>query len=320
MKNYLPFRGNGKFYKGNLHCHSTVSDGKFTPEELVRMYREHGYSFLGLSEHEIYTDRSDLNTEDFLIIPAIECSVASPEGGKCYHIHGIKGPGSIPAKSQGRPLMNGEILKKPEEKGIAAAQKVIDNLTDAGNLVMINHPLWSFNELEDLLGLKGYFAVEIFNYGCEMENKTGLATVYWDSLLRRGIKVWGVAADDNHNRDPFGGPPCDWDSFGGWVCVKADSLSVHSIADALQKGRFYSSSGPEIYDYGIRDGVVFAECSEVDRIYFLTYEGRGFVRYAKNGGTITSATYPLKGYERYVRIECQDAYGRTAWTNPIFLE
>jgi histidinol phosphatase-like PHP family hydrolase len=45
------FAAPGRFYKGNLHTHSTRSDGKLAPEEVCRRYRERGYDFLCLSDH-----------------------------------------------------------------------------------------------------------------------------------------------------------------------------------------------------------------------------------------------------------------------------
>ena len=46
MKHLLP---PVKYYKANFHCHSVVSDGKLTPEELRDAYKEKGYS---ISYHE----------------------------------------------------------------------------------------------------------------------------------------------------------------------------------------------------------------------------------------------------------------------------
>ena len=39
MKKYLLPNGN-KFYKANLHVHTTVSDGAMTPEEIKKIYME----------------------------------------------------------------------------------------------------------------------------------------------------------------------------------------------------------------------------------------------------------------------------------------
>ena len=34
MKDYDFFPGEGKFYKANLHCHTVISDGKLTKEQI----------------------------------------------------------------------------------------------------------------------------------------------------------------------------------------------------------------------------------------------------------------------------------------------
>lgn len=317
MRDFLPLEGKKNWYKGNLHCHSTMSDGRFTPEQLAARYKENGYSFLAFSEHELYTDWENFNREDFIIIPAIERSADNQKMN--FHIHGIQGSSEYRKNSKKEPLKHNMRLPYVAWEGKESVQQVIDELRDTGNLVMFNHPVWSKNELEDMLNVDGYFALEIFNYGCEEENKTGLSTIYWDSLLRRGKKVWGIATDDNHNRNYFDEAPNEWDSYGGWVCVKANELSRDAVSDALLHGSFYASSGPKIYNYGIRNGEAFVECSPVDRVYFISYDKRGYSRRNKAGGLITKATYPLSGSENYIRIECQDKNGKTAWTNPMFL-
>ena len=173
------------------------------------------------------------------------------------------------------------------------------------------HPVWSRTEFEHFRNLDGYVAMEIYNHTCHVECNMGYATIYWDSLLRRGKRVWGIASDDSHHILK--------DSLGGWVMVNADALSPLSIIDAVREGRFYSSTGPAITDYGITNGMAYVNCSPVREIHFVTYEkrGRSFVCDARN--PIASARYELTGKEKYVRVECTDDHGRTAWTNPIFL-
>ncbi len=41
-KHLLP---NKKSYKANLHCHSTIYDGKMPPEELKDLYKKEGILF-----------------------------------------------------------------------------------------------------------------------------------------------------------------------------------------------------------------------------------------------------------------------------------
>lgn len=307
----------GNWYKGNLHCHSTESDGSIPPADLARMYREKAYSFLALSEHEKYGNHAEFNAPGFIIIPAIERSVNINDEGRttcCYHLQGIWG-------GRGEVKPHGTRMPVPKWEGPVSAQRIVDELRSDGYLVMFNHPVWSRNDYADLTKIDGYFAVEVYNHGCEEENHTGHSETHWDHMLRMGKKAWGIATDDNHNRNAYGETPRDWDSFGGWVMVNAPELSCSAIADALIEGDFYSSTGPEIYEFGVRDAPhreVFVECSPAQRIYFLSYPGRGYSRRNPDGGTLSSATYALKGNERYVRVEVVDGEGKVAWTNPLF--
>ena len=63
------------FYKGNMHCHSTLSDGKMTPEELKEFYKARGYSFLAITDHDHINDNSYLNDESFLTITSGEFAI-----------------------------------------------------------------------------------------------------------------------------------------------------------------------------------------------------------------------------------------------------
>ena len=66
---------NKNFYKGNMHCHSTLSDGTFTPQELKKMYKEKGYSFLAITDHEHVNNNSYLDDEEFLTITSAEYAI-----------------------------------------------------------------------------------------------------------------------------------------------------------------------------------------------------------------------------------------------------
>ena len=39
-KHLLPY--GKRYYKVNLHCHTTISDGKLSPEEVKDLYKAHG--------------------------------------------------------------------------------------------------------------------------------------------------------------------------------------------------------------------------------------------------------------------------------------
>ena len=69
MHEFKPFDGPGLWFKGNLHCHSTVSDGAMPPEQVVSLYRRGGHDFLALTEHDMLTDWRQYETDSFIILP-----------------------------------------------------------------------------------------------------------------------------------------------------------------------------------------------------------------------------------------------------------
>ena len=71
MIKFFPEHAN--WYKGNLHSHTTNSDGAWTPDEAAENYKANGYAFLCLSDHNLYTDyRYKYNSDLFLILPGTE--------------------------------------------------------------------------------------------------------------------------------------------------------------------------------------------------------------------------------------------------------
>ena len=71
MKHYL-IPESGRFYKANLHTHTTCSDGCKTPEEIKEIYKAHGYSVVAYTDHDVMINHSDLNDENFLAITSHE--------------------------------------------------------------------------------------------------------------------------------------------------------------------------------------------------------------------------------------------------------
>ncbi len=309
------------WYKGNLHSHSTLSDGKLSPQQVATLYRDHGYSFLAFTEHQRFTFHSDLQAPGFIILPGIERNKSFGDPKRYFHINGILGPESMQKAATRPPYEHMQRLPMPDlEDYPVTGQAIVDEFLQSGCMVMFNHPQWSYNSFQDLLSINGYFAVEIFNYTSVMETGNGLSTIHWDAVLRSGRKVWGVASDDNHNNNRYGEASAEWDSFGGWVMVNADELSHEAITSSLLSGNFYSTTGPEIHYLSLDGNRVYVECSPVERIYFCTYFRHGYSRCDAAGKTIESADYELRGTEKYVRVECVDKRGNIAWSNPIFLD
>lgn len=311
-------------YRGNLHSHTVQSDGHLTPAESVQKYRQNGYSFLSLTEHDLYTDlRPQFEDESFLIFPGIEASSYLLDDPvhhtvlKCHHMNGILGSTEMLAAAEKR-FSPGQHQHKDLHfhswNGAGAAQNLCSGLQERGMLVTYNHPCWSRVDPEEFTETEGIWALEIFNYDTVLECGEGLDTCDWDRMLREGHKIFAVATDDNHNGELFE------DSCGGWITVHADQLSHDAIIASLLLGNYYSSSGPSIEGFWIREGVVQIDCSPCRRINFITGGRIGSSRTILAGDQeLTHAEYALPAGMRYVRAECVDASGRTAWTNPLYL-
>ena len=75
----------GSFKKGNLHTHSTRSDGKCTAGKIAEHYRSKGYDFLAITDHWVYGTHQELNRDDFLMFPGTELDIELP-GRKDHHL------------------------------------------------------------------------------------------------------------------------------------------------------------------------------------------------------------------------------------------
>ena len=313
-------------FKGNLHSHTTNSDGHWTPERAVQEFRAHGYQFLCLSEHDLYTDYSfQFDRDDFIILPGLEASavlIADDGTGarlRTHHMHGILGTDEMIAAAP-EHFAHMERLEpivcRGSWDGRAVAQELADTLAAHGCAVTYNHPIWSRIEPDDVLGLTGVFGIEVYNYDTVNESGTGADTVYWDLMLRRGARLGAIAADDNHNEGLFD------DSFGGWVVVCAPTLTRDAVVRALIEGAYYSSSGPAIDNWGVYDGRVWVECSPCERVNMVAggFINAGSTVIAESDEGLCRAEFALRGDETYIRLECVDAQGKTAWTNPIYAD
>ena len=320
-RNQEAFREAWGFFKGNLHCHTTVSDGAKSHAELLAGYRAQGYHFLCFSDHDVYTDCTAMDAPDFITLPGVEWACSDVREGVCvqtHHMHGIAGTAAMLAEAAAPPLTHMQRLERLAFRGAETVGEMGAAMTARGCLAMYNHPLWSCTAPSDLGGLPGYTLLEIYNNGCALENRTGHAADWWDTLLRAGHRVWGTATDDNHNHSQAARD----DSYGGWICVNAPCLTRDTLIEAMLAGRFYASSGPIIHRCGMQAGRAYVVCSPVARVNFVAtgvVAGGGTV-WPQQGGTLTEAAYTLSGKESYLRIECVDAQGRTAWSNPFFPE
>ena len=297
---------NAVWLKGNLHSHTTNSDGCLSPEEMIEAYKHHGYDFLVISDHNFYTDTRKYSDDKFTMVQGFELDSNAPDE-KDIHEHYLWDD-SLELFPPNSPVSLPERTSK-------AAKEFAYSMREKGAFVQLNHPHWSFLWSSEIPDENPYHAVEIINYGTEWLENTGDGSVFWSEMLFRGCKLWGTGSDDNHNHAPLDDPYSD--SFGGFTVVKARDRSPKAIMEALFTGSFYTSTGPSIYDFYVEGDEVHIVCSPCERIWMMGH----FRQYQRKlGRHVTEFVTKLKGTEKLIRAEVMDAAGRSAYTNPIFLE
>ena len=310
MKRQAAFIDSRKLLKGALHCHTTRSDGRGTPEEVLRKHAEHGYDFVALTDHRYY-NFANYGDAPLTIIPGMEMDGNLPGVGWPYvHCHHIVSIG--PEKAQGNGFEQDQRfeslrLSKPED-----TQALLDKLHAANNLTIYCHPEWSGTPVREYEMLEGNFAMELWNSGCAVEDGVDVDNGHdWDELLAQGKVIYGVATDDGHAMSQH---------CLGWVRVNAEN-NVSAILDALKNGAFYASCGPEIYDFYVENGVAHVKCSPAAEVQFrhLNVPYR-MTKPAEGETAVTEAEIKVNMNTGYIRAVVTDAEGRRAWTNPIFLD
>ena len=306
--NALPFAQPGRFYRGNLHLHSTNSDGRRSPGETLQSYRERGYDFVSLTDHFLpdgegnppsVSDVQHLNDASFVTIPGAEIHGPGLECGEYWHI-----------------VANGLPLDFPWLREGETGPEVAARAHAAGAVISIAHPHWNTVTLNDAATVLPYaHAVEVYNHGCEMEVQRGESWHFADCLLQAGHRLNAIATDDAHFGFP-GNP--EGDAFGGWVMVKAASLTPDALLAALHAGHYYSSTGPEIHDVTIEGDIARVLCSPAEAIIL---SGAGSRSERRQPGPVESGEFPLKAFldAGWFRITVRAEDGTSAWTNPIWL-
>ncbi len=294
----LDFSKSARFFKGNMHTHSTNSDGDHAPDIVCKAYRDAGYDFLVLTDHflEHYgfpiTDTRPYRTDKFTTIIGAELHAPETSAGEIWHIKAIGLPFDFP-------------MLQPGETGPEVARRA----WEAGAFIGIVHPSWYCLTHSDAHALPFAHAVEIYNHGSAVENDRGNDWPFLDILLNDGWKLSGYAVDDAHCLTH------DW--RGGWVMVQAEENEPDLLLDSIKNGRYYSSQGPEIHDITVTDNTVRVRSSPAE---WMTILGRGSRSEAISGNGIQNAEFDLYPFENdWFRITVADADGKRAWSNPYWL-
>lgn len=302
------FTAPGRFYRGNLHTHSNLSDGVLDPQEVCRRYKAEGYDFIALTDHFIgmygypIADTTGFRDEGFTTILGAELHSGAMQNGELWHILAVGLPADFaPGNAPHFLPVEGQ------ETGPELARRAVE----AGAFVAVAHPQWSGLTVDDARSIEAAHAVEAYNHGCAMgcDRADGFHTL--DLLLSEGRKLTLVATDDAHFSEP--------DHFGGWVMVKAEEQSPEALLEALKAGTFYSSQGPEIRDIRLTGRAVEVDSSAAAAVIV---QGHGSAAQAVHGASMTSAAIPLDRFANspWIRVTVTDRAGKRAWSNPIWLD
>lgn len=296
----------GRFWRGNLHTHSNLSDGALTPEEVCRRYAAEGYDFIALTDHLIgqydypIADTKPFRTNAFTTILGAEVHSGRMANGELWHLVAVGLPEDFAP-----PDAPSFLPTDTQETAAALAARC----REAGAFVAIAHPEWSGLTMEDARSIEAAHAVEVYNHGCAMgcDRPHGFLTL--DLLLSEGRRLNAIATDDAHFTEP--------DHFGGWVMVKAEENTPEALLAALKAGRHYSTTGPEIRNITWGQGAVTVECSAAVSVIV---QGHGSAATAVHGNSMTRAEVPLMKFHNspWMRVSIIDAAGKRAWSNPVW--
>ena len=339
----IPYR---KGFKANLHSHSTDSDGKLTPEQMKKLYKDNGYSVLAYTDHVYMRDRTSLTDENFVAISGYENYIldwdfddpemskkVNPLECKCYHLNfysprpdkvGMVGirkyfydyyykvykGGKTPEEIAASPVI-GDFI--PDAYSKAVAQQCIDDAAKQGYLVVFNHPVWSRQDDSDYLGLKGLTGMEIYNWGGIRGGFEDEASYIYDLMLRDGQRIACFANDDNHNH-------VEGESFGGYNILYADKLDYEHIFNAIKNGDGYASSGAEIKGMAYKDGKLYVSTENAAYIR-LTTNGRYAAIERMKTEPLKEAVFDVSDeFIKYFRITVRDTQGGKAYTRGYFTD
>lgn len=320
-----------RYFKANLHTHSTISDGKLTREEVKEAYKALGYQILCLTDHFVIADHSDMNETDFLMLTGIEVNINAPDmtkvSGKTYHLNLIaKDPENLwsPAKAfRKRPAAaKYEDKMQCEEMDLQyntdSINAMIAKANEKGFLVMYNHPTWSCQSYPDYAPLKGLWGMEVRNSECCLLGHNENNFRVYKDLLMLGNLVYPLGTDDMHKPRALG---------QSWIMVGANELRYSSVIEALENGDFYMSCGPEITSLRVEGDVLKVTCSAAQRINMETH-GRFAQVVIAEGEPLRGAEFPLDDFFAktdgdptgfiYITVTAPD--GSYAVTRPYYLK
>lgn len=294
------------FLRGNVHTHTTISDGGSTPEQTITWYRTHGYQFLALTDHNVLSRPSrypSLQEPGFVLLSGEEITMTGK--GRQVHVNALCTKTRIAGGNFG--------------SAAAALSTAIGQVRAQGGVAIVNHPNFDWGlSAADVTDARDASLLEIAS-GHPYVRSAGDAThpsheKLWDIALSSGADFMGVGVDDEHHIDVSSEPPAT--PGRAWISVFGDKAESAPICNALAQGQLYASTGVELARVAVTDRayqVTLAGSSGV--VVFVGMSGRELAR--SRVGTSGEAVYVLHGDEGYVRARVESDNGKRAWTPAV---
>jgi predicted metal-dependent phosphoesterase TrpH len=268
--------------KGNLHAHTTLSDGELSPDETLDAFIRSGHHFVALTDHDVIAHPDETRFPQIVVFPGVEHSAQQ-------HLLRVNVTTTLPHD--------------------LSYQSVIDLTLQQGGLVILNHPNWgeNFDHWRDsqLIQLERYHGIEIYNNVIEYLEGSPYALDRWDRLLSEGKRVWGYANEDTHRTFQIG---------SAWNAVNVRERSKEAVLDALKAGRFYASTGVVIEEIVVEDGYYRVQSANARELRLISLHGQIVERVRGS-----QATFSLSKASVYARVEAIGEGRSRAWTQPVFV-
>lgn len=309
---------NGAYYKANLHCHTTLSDGKMTAAQVKDWYKSHGYSIVAFTDHSKYAWYPELQSADFVPVAGFEAAFTclDPDNPPLkYKICHINFWAKDPETSV--------FVPEPHSYETGVINRYISLMKKNGWLCGLNHPGWSLQTTEEINGIHGLDTFEVYNHGSQILDNNGDGQSHYAVFLNAGNHAYAIATDDNHAGFESDGDICAADdTLGGYIMVSMPALSYSNFVDAMENGRFYASSGVEIQELYIDDeDCLNLRCSPVQRVVVKGIHTLRALRYDSKADDITSVKIPLESIrkkEPFFRLELVSSDGKKAYSQPYY--
>lgn len=213
---------------GDLHMHSTASDGVFSAWELGKAAREQRLDFIGIANHNNFSENLALpHVDGVTFIPAVEWT----------HYKGHMNFFGVPA-----PFENSFIANTRDEM-----QSIISHAKSLGAVISVNHPKcplcpykWEDEDAFDIM--------EIWNGPMRPSNVKALD--WWTELLKKGRQIPIVGGSDFHKPKQFArlGNPV--------TAVYSESRSSEDILSAIKNGNCFITESTE----GVKISLTYGSC------------------------------------------------------------